>query len=62
MEVNLDALAWKELTKFGDSEKFANWRVELEDEPEWILSGEEAGWENDSATVYSLVAEGWRRS
>ncbi len=57
MEADLDAIDWNELTKFGDTEGFAEWRMEQEEEPNWILSGEKVGWMNDSGSTFFGIAE-----
>jgi len=57
MEVTFDALDWGELQKFGDSMMFAEWRLELGEEPEWLKSSEDIGWLNDIAGVYLDIAD-----
>jgi len=57
METNLDIVDWNELQKFEDSERFGEWRMELEDDPPWILGMDEVGWLNDSARAYLSLAD-----
>src|SRR5262245_41503564 len=57
METSLEVLDWNELQKFRNADDFGDWRVELDEEPAWILSDEDAGWINDSASCYFEVSE-----
>jgi hypothetical protein len=57
MEVTLDAIDWSKLTAFQPLSKyFDEYLFEIEEYPEWLLSGPEHGWESDSANQYFQVA------
>jgi hypothetical protein len=57
MQADIEAIDWSELIKFEDTGRFANWRLDQEEEPEWILSGEDVGWTNDSGSTYFGIAD-----
>ena len=58
MQADLDVVDWHELKKFKDTDEFAEWRVDLDEDPDWILSGEDLAWGNDSYSTYFAIAEG----
>ena len=63
MQTSLDILDWDELKKkFHNSDEFAAWRLDLADNPAWIMSGEHAGWENDSANFYMDFSEALKKA
>ena len=53
MEVTLDAIDWSKLTSFEPLSKyFDEYLFEIEEYPDWILTGPDYGWMSDSYNEY----------
>lgn len=53
MNTSFTAIDWNELTKFKDGSSFTDWRLELEEDPEWLI---ELGLYSDSLGDYWALA------
>jgi hypothetical protein len=52
MQVTLDAIDWQRLTAFKPIDSFFQYLFEIEEYPDWILSGANYGWISDSYNEY----------
>jgi hypothetical protein len=58
MEVTVDAIDWNKLTAFQPlGSYFDDYLFEVEEYPDWILSGPEHGWKSDSYGEYTRTVE-----
>lgn len=58
METTLDIVDWNELKKFEDTEKFAEWRLNVEKDPAWIRGLQDVGWLETSTHAYFEIGDG----
>ncbi len=56
MQVTLDIVDWNELVKFGTPKAFLDYFYEEEDDPDWLVTCYDLGWDSDSFLQYGEVA------